>query len=383
MIKIVTIIGARPQIIKAAAISRAILTDFYGQIQEIIVHTGQHYDENMSKVFFDELEIPRPDYNLKAGSGSHGVQTAKMIEGIEQILEIEKPNYLILYGDTNSTLAGAVAASKIHVPIVHIEAGLRSWNKKMPEEINRILTDHCSTFLFSPTESGIKNLIREGFNKNNQAPYSADHPKIANVGDVMLDNSLYFCQIAEKKSSILRDLDLQPEGFVLCTIHRNDNTDNIEKLSQIFHELYRLAADNELKIVMPIHPRTRKNIEKLDIALQKQLVENQNIVIIDPVSFLDIILLEKQAKLVITDSGGVQKEAYFFGRPCLIVRDETEWVEIVEAGMAQLVQPSQIYSQALTMLSHKNEKVDLTIFGDGSAAKQILNHLLINANQQK
>ena len=381
MIKIVTIIGARPQIIKAAAISRAIQTDFSDQIQEILVHTGQHYDENMSNVFFDELEIPRPDYNLQVGSGSHGVQTARMIEGIEQILEAEKPNFLILYGDTNSTLAGAVAASKIHIPIVHIEAGLRSWNKKMPEEINRILTDHCSTFLFSPTETGMRNLIREGFNDKNKPPYTCDHPKICNLGDVMLDNSLFFAEMAEQKSKILEQLSLEKNAFVLCTIHRNDNTDKPEKLAEIFNQLQALSTKHKTKLVLPLHPRTKKNLEQLDENLQSNIRENEHILIIDPVSFLDMILLEKYADVVVTDSGGVQKEAYFFGKPCLIIRDETEWSEIVEEGMAHLVQPNRILETFELLQKNRPTMGDKPLFGDGKAAHKMLLELLENSHK--
>ena len=226
MIKILTIIGARPQIIKAAALSRAIRNNFSNKINEVIVHTGQHYDENMSQVFFDEMQIPRPDYNLNAGSHSHGKQTAIMIEGIEKIILKEKPQCLVLYGDTNSTLAGAVAASKVQVPVVHIEAGLRSFNKLiMPEEINRVMCDHASTLLFSPTKAGYENLTREGFKEKNTPPYNIDNPQIYHCGDVMYDNSLYFSEIADKKSGIIQKNDLTGNQFILATIHRNNNTD--------------------------------------------------------------------------------------------------------------------------------------------------------------
>ena len=261
--KILTVIGARPQIIKASAISRAIKKYYNQQINEVIVHTGQHYDVNMSSVFFDELEIPQPNYNLNVGSGMHGDQTAKMIQGIEAIIMSESPNYLLVYGDTNSTLAGAIAASKLHIPVVHIEAGLRSYNKLMPEEINRILTDHCSTYLFPPTASGLNNLLKEGFNDTNTKPYSMDHPLLKNMGDVMLDNTLYFSQLAEQKSDIINTLDLKNQPFVLCTIHRNDNTDNAFKLKEIIQALINIADKYAIKIVLPIHPRTKKNDCKL------------------------------------------------------------------------------------------------------------------------
>jgi UDP-GlcNAc3NAcA epimerase len=376
MIKIVTIIGARPQIIKAAAISRAIQTYFPDKINEIIVHTGQHYDDNMSNVFFDELDIPRPKYNLNVGSSSHGSQTAKMIEGIEEILLTIKPDYILLYGDTNSTLAGAIAASKIHIPVIHVEAGLRSYNKKMPEEINRILTDHCSTFLFPPTQTGLNNLIHEGFATNSSGPYNIDNPRIVNLGDVMLDNSLYFSDIAHKKSSILNTLNIQKDQFILCTIHRNDNTDDPARLEAIFQGLNRLSMENKITIVVPLHPRTKKNLEKLNTELTQKMADNQLLLMTEPVSFLDIIILEKFSKIVITDSGGVQKEAYFFGKPCLIVRNETEWIEIVEAGMAYLVEPHQILNKAKEVLENYPTNFDPFIFGDGQAAKRILEEIL-------
>jgi UDP-GlcNAc3NAcA epimerase len=376
MIKIVTIIGARPQIIKAAAISRAIQTYFPDKINEIIVHTGQHYDDNMSNVFFDELDIPRPKYNLNVGSSSHGSQTAKMIEGIEEILLTIKPDYILLYGDTNSTLAGAIAASKIHIPVIHVEAGLRSYNKKMPEEINRILTDHCSTFLFPPTQTGLNNLIHEGFATNSSGPYNIDNPRIVNLGDVMLDNSLYFSDIAHKKSSILNTLNIQKDQFILCTIHRNDNTDDPARLEAIFQGLNQLSIENKITIVVPLHPRTKKNLEKLNTELTQKMADNQLLLMTEPVSFLDIIILEKFSKIVITDSGGVQKEAYFFGKPCLIVRNETEWIEIVEAGMAHLVEPHQILNKAKEVLENYPTNFDPFIFGDGQAAKRILEEIL-------
>ncbi|MCO5258152.1 MAG: UDP-N-acetyl glucosamine 2-epimerase, partial [Lentimicrobium sp.] len=256
MIKIVTVIGARPQIIKAAALSRAIANGFADRITEIIVHTGQHYDENMSQVFFDELGIPKPDYNLGVGSGQHGVQTARMIQGIEEILSKEKPDMLVLYGDTNSTLAGAVAASKMHVPIAHIEAGLRSFNKSMPEEINRIMCDHASTLLFSPTATGFANLLREGFNATARPPFTIDNPKIYHCGDVMYDNSLHFAELAEQKSRILEGLGLETGNYLLSTIHRDNNTDIPERLNAIFEALDGISRRRQLHVVLPLHPRT-------------------------------------------------------------------------------------------------------------------------------
>jgi UDP-GlcNAc3NAcA epimerase len=376
--KILTVIGARPQIIKASAISRAIKKYYNQQINEVIVHTGQHYDVNMSSVFFDELEIPQPNYNLNVGSGMHGEQTAKMIQGIEAIILSESPNYLLVYGDTNSTLAGAIAASKLHIPVVHIEAGLRSYNKLMPEELNRILTDHCSTYLFPPTASGLKNLLKEGFNDTNTKPYSMDHPLVKNMGDVMLDNTLYFSQLAEQKSDIINTLDLKNQPFVLCTIHRNDNTDNEFKLSEIIKALINIVDKYAIKIVLPIHPRTKKMIVNLDKLLLEKFTNNPSIKILEPVSFFDMMMLEKYSNFIITDSGGVQKEAFFFQKPSVILRKETEWVEIVEAQMAFLTDANsqEIIDAASLILEGKIKNNVVDIFGDGNAAKNILNLLL-------
>ena len=376
--KILTVIGARPQIIKASAISRAIKKYYNQQINEVIVHTGQHYDVNMSSVFFDELEIPQPNYNLNVGSGMHGEQTAKMIQGIEAIILSESPNYLLVYGDTNSTLAGAIAASKLHIPVVHIEAGLRSYNKLMPEEINRILTEHCSTYLFPPTASGLNNLLKEGFNDSNTKPYSMDHPLVKNMGDVMLDNTLYFSQLAEQKSDIINTLDLKNQPFVLCTIHRNDNTDNAFKLKEIIQALINIADKYAIKIVLPIHPRTKKMIVNLDQQLLEKFTNSPLIKILEPVSFFDMMMLEKYSNFIITDSGGVQKEAFFFQKPSVILRKETEWVEIVDAQMAFLTDANcqEIIDAATLILEGKIKNNVVEIFGDGNAAKNILNLLL-------
>ena len=379
--KIVTIIGARPQIIKAAALSRAIKTHFAKDIQEIIVHTGQHYDDNMSQVFFDELGIPRPDYNLHVGSASHGVQTARMTEGIEDILTKEQPDFIVLYGDTNSTLAGAVAAAKIHVPIVHIEAGLRSFNKAMPEEINRIVCDHCSTLLFSPTLAGVENLKREGFPMGNGGPYTIDNPKVYHCGDIMYDNSLYFSSIAEEKTDIIKRLELIDKPYVLATIHRDTNTDYPERLSAIFRSIMKLSEG--CQIVLPLHPRTAKLLKtNLDENLQKQIFSCQNIRLIPPVSFLEMIALERHAQLVMTDSGGVQKEAYFFKKPCIILRPETEWVEIVETGNAILADADEgRIMQAWQHFKATPPTVFPEIFGDGHAAEFMLKQMLLaNSN---
>lgn len=375
MIKLLTIIGARPQIIKSAALSRAIKNNYSHLISEIIVHTGQHYDENMSNVFFEELNIPSPNYNLKVGSGKHGEQTAKMIKGIEEILEKEEPDFLVIYGDTNSTLAGAIAASKIHVPIVHIEAGLRSYNKKMPEEINRILADHVSTFLFSPTITGMKNLQKEGFNLQTVAPFTVDNPGIFNVGDVMYDNSLHFAEIASQKVNILQELGLEKGEYVLATIHRNNNTDDATRLNEIFKAFVHIS--NEAKIVLPLHPRTLKQIEQL---LDKSLLSSLNhssILLIPPVSYMEMIQLEENAQIIITDSGGVQKEAYFFSKPCLILRSETEWVEIIESGSGVLCDANkEVIIENFNFFIQKEKILFSNIYGAGDAAVNIIDILL-------
>lgn len=376
--KIVTVIGARPQIIKAAALSRAIKEHFKKEVNEVIVHTGQHYDDNMSQVFFDELGIPQPDYNLGVGSASHGVQTAKMIEGIEEILLKEKPDYLVLYGDTNSTLAGAIAASKIHVPIVHIEAGLRSFNKSMPEEINRICCDHCSTLLFSPTATGFKNLIKEGFNPDNKRRFTIDNPGIYHCGDVMYDNSKYFANIADTKSQILDKEGLRGTGYMLCTIHRDNNTDQPERLNAIFKALLKISESK--MVVLPLHPRTSKLLNtNLEKDLYDKITNNKNIKILPPASFLDMIVLERHAQMVVTDSGGVQKEAFFFQKPCLILRSETEWKEIVECGAAVITDADEnkIIDSFNNFVENPPHKFP-EIFGDGKAAEFICKEMLEN-----
>ena len=376
--KIVTVIGARPQIIKAAALSRAIRQHFSEEISEVIVHTGQHYDENMSQVFFDELKIPQPDYNLGVGSASHGVQTARMIEGIEEILLKEKPDYLVLYGDTNSTLAGAIAASKIHVPIVHIEAGLRSFNKSMPEEINRICCDHCSSMLFSPTATGYKNLINEGFNPDNKKRFTCDNPGIYHCGDVMYDNSKHFANIADQNSKVLETTNLKNTDYVLCTIHRDNNTDQVERLNSIFKALLKISEDKT--IVLPLHPRTSKLLSvNLEKNIYNSITDNKNIRILPPASFLDMIMLERHADMIITDSGGVQKEAFFYHKPCLILRSETEWNEIVECGAAIITDADEnTIIESYNSFTNNPPHNYPEIFGDGHAAEFICQELLEN-----
>ncbi len=371
MTKIVTIIGARPQIIKAAALSRAIKNKFSNSIIEVIVHTGQHYDENMSQVFFDELGIPAPSYNLNVGSGSHGKQTAVMITGIEEILLKEKPNAIVLYGDTNSTLAGAIAASKIHVPIVHIEAGLRSFSKAMPEEVNRIMCDHVSTLLFSPTKTGFQNLVKEGFKTDNIKPFTSDNPKIYHSGDVMYDNSLYFSEVAEQKTTIINKHNLQKNNFILATIHRNNNTDEPERLNALFSALYKISEQHQLDVLLPLHPRTAKLLEQnLDKELHQKIKSSAYFKITEPVSFLEMISLEKNCRIVMTDSGGVQKEAFYFEKPCVILRPETEWVELVECGAAIIADANEYkIIEAFNQLTKKTDIKFPKLYGDGKAAE--------------
>ena len=373
MKKIITVIGARPQIIKAAAISRAIKNNFSDKILEVIVHTGQHYDENMSQIFFEELEIPFPNFNLNVGSGSHGEQTAKMLEGLENIYLQEKPDAVIVYGDTNSTIAGALAASKIHIPVIHIEAGLRSFNKAMPEEINRIACDHMSTLLFTPTEIGQRNLLNEGIKNDQKEAASIDNPKIYLCGDIMYDNSLYFSAMSEQKSEILKELEITTDEFILCTIHRDTNTDDTANLNAIFRALLRIQKTSNLKIVLPLHPRTKEKLNShLDENLLTELNQNKNFKIIPPLGFLDIISLEKNARLIITDSGGLQKEAFFFQKPCVILREQTEWIEIVENGNALIAGANEL--KIISSVETLMKRTDFTypnLYGDGNAANFI------------
>jgi UDP-GlcNAc3NAcA epimerase len=375
--KILTVLGARPQIIKAAALSRVISFDF-PEIKEIIVHTGQHYDKNMSDIFFTELEIPQPYINLKVGSSSHGAQTAFMIEKIEKVLQEYSPDAVVVYGDTNSTLATAITASKLHIPIVHIESGLRSFNKKMPEEVNRILCDHVSTLLFSPTKSGFNNLLNEGFSKEYSNNASADYPNIYHCGDVMYDNSLYFSKLSDENSDILEKLKLQNEKFILATVHRNNNTDSKIKLTDLFSTFLEITEIHQLKIILPLHPRTSKMMEQLlDSKLLKKIQESNLLTIINPAGFLDMIALEKNAELIITDSGGVQKEAYFFKKPCVILRPQTEWVEIVETKSAVISDTnSKIILEATERFLSNPDLEFPEVFGNGNAASFIAQEIL-------
>ena len=358
--KILTIVGARPQFVKAAMVSRAIVNHNLNgdgpHIIEEIIHTGQHYDPEMSDIFFEQMGIPEPAVNLEVGSGNHGAMTAKMLEGIEREILDRKPDWLLVYGDTNSTLAGALAASKLHVPVAHVEAGLRSFNKKMPEEINRILTDHVSKLLLCPTDSAVKNLKNEGLTDG-----------VIHMGDVMYDAAMVFAEIAKERSTILSDLSLDEGNYYLVTVHRAENTDSKERLTGIFEGLAEVAQD--APVVYPVHPRTKKYIEQYGLEETCSALK-----MIQPVSFLDMVRLEVSAKTIITDSGGVQKEAYFHDVPCVTMRDETEWVETVEAGWNQVVGADKDQIVQAAKAASKGSKISQ--YGDGTAAEKVVGCLL-------
>jgi len=378
MIKLLTIIGARPQIIKASAMSRAIRNNFSGQIFEVLVHTGQHYDASMSQVFFDELEMTKENYNLQVGSGSHAVQTSQMMVKIEEILIEEKPNAVLLYGDTNSTLAAAVTAAKLHIPIIHVEGGVRSFNKKFPEEVNRLLCDHLSTLIFVPTHSGINNLLKEGFNTQNTPPYTSDNAGVFFCGDIMYDNSLYFGSQVEKRKEYLVDLGVQDREFALVTLHRPSNVDDPEVLANLLKTFLRISKNSKLPFVFPMHPRTKKIFEEqLDKLLIESISESE-IHLVQPASFIEMTLLENRAQIIFTDSGGVQKEAYYFNKPCVILLEETPWPELIESGTAILTGSSteKIENAFSNLMSRKNELTFPTIFGDGQAASFICKKII-------
>ncbi len=377
-IKLLNIVGARPQIIKASAISRAVRNNFSDHFTEIIVHTGQHYDKDMSDIFFDELEIHKPDYNLGVGSSKHGRQTSMMITGIEDVILKEQPDCVILYGDTNSTLAGALAASKLHFPVIHIEAGLRSFNKRMPEEINRIMSDHSSTLMFAPTNAAFKNLMNEGFRPENSPPYTIDNPKIYLTGDIMYDNALFFAELAErKKTSFLDQLKIERDNYILATIHRDINTDNAERLETILTTFRSLAEEYSITFVLPLHPRTTVSLKTNLGTLYNELNDCRFIRIIHPVSYLEMILLEKNSRMIITDSGGVQKESHFFRKPCIVLRKETEWVELVKNGTAVLADadPLKIKSEFIRLLKNLPDFDYPGFYGDGRTAEFILEEI--------
>lgn len=359
--KIITVVGARPQFIKAATVSRAILdhnkANPQNLIEELIIHTGQHYDANMSDVFFEEMDIPRPTYTLGIGGSTHGAMTGQQLEKIEGILIKEQPNYVLVYGDTNSTLAGSLAAAKLHIPVIHVEAGLRSFNMQMPEEINRILTDQVSSVLFCPTQTAVDNLHNEGFKNKNC--------KIINVGDVMYDAALYYSSKSKKPKTL--DIDSR---FVLVTIHRADNTDDQDRLTNIVNALNEI--NKTVPVICPVHPRTRKMIANLPVTPTFKMLE--------PVSYFEMIWLLNNCKLVITDSGGLQKEAYFFKKYCITIREQTEWVELTNAGINKLVAAikSSIVDEVSKNLTNRNSlsSFDDRIYGAGNASTEIIKFLI-------
>ena len=355
--KIVTVVGARPQFIKAGTVSRELLN--FPDIEEVIVHTGQHYDQNMSDIFFEEMKIPKATYSLGIGGKTHGAMTGQMIESIEKVLVDEKPDWVLVYGDTNSTLAASLAASKLHIKVAHIEAGLRSFNMKMPEEVNRILTDRVSSLLFCPTQTAIDNLEKEGISFWDGEAFLS--------GDVMQDGALFYKSLAVKP----KELDLEG-SFILSTIHRAENTDDESRLRSIFSALEEIAIDTQ--IVLPLHPRTRNIITSLGISL------SNNIKVIDPVGYLNMIWLIDNCELVMTDSGGLQKEAFFFAKPCITLRDETEWVELVDNKFNVLVgaDKEQILSRYRNF--DFSSAFGMNLYGGGQAAKNIITTLIKHEN---
>jgi UDP-N-acetylglucosamine 2-epimerase (non-hydrolysing) len=396
--KIVTVIGARPQFIKAAPVCRAIqgynLKNSNNQIIEFIVHTGQHYDHEMSQIFFDEMQIPEPNINLGVGPGNHGQQTGQMLMHIEEVLLVEKPDWVVVYGDTNSTLAGALAAVKLHIPVAHVEAGLRSFNREMPEEHNRILTDHCSDLLFCPTQTAVNNLASEGIfdqdeknsslTPNNRALPLTSHLKrrVVLVGDTMYDAVLRYRAIAGQHSTILQDLGLKKKSYILATVHRPYNTDMPENLQNILSAFLNIND----KIVFPVHPRTRQKLQSLSVFTFTQgrtqqlnnaeAYELKNIIITDPVGYMDMLVLEENARLILTDSGGMQKEAYFMGIPCVTLRPETEWIETVEAGWNVVVGANrEKIIDAANLFKPPDKRPNL--YGDGRAGERVLENFLL------
>lgn len=346
--RILTVVGARPQFIKAAAVSRIVRQEH----QEILVHTGQHYDFGMSQVFFDELDLPQADYNLGVGSASHGVQTAQMIEKIEAVLEQEKPDLVMVYGDTNSTLAAALAAVKIHIPIAHVEAGLRSFNRQMPEEVNRRLTDHISTLLFTPTDLSTQHLAQEGIIQG-----------VHQVGDVMYDVLLTYLDRAQKCSPQLNTLGLKSGGYILTTIHRAENTDTPARLKAILQAI----GSTEWPVIFPVHPRTRQRIQQMGF---EDILKRPHLQCVEPMGYLEMLLLEQNAHRILTDSGGVQKEAYLLGVPCLTIREETEWQETVDSGWNQLI-PAEKSAVLAALADTSQPKNRPSFYGDGKAAQRI------------
>lgn len=366
--KILTILGARPQFVKAATVSRAIRE--YNEIRndsikEVIVHTGQHYDANMSDIFFEQMNIPQPDHKLSFGSLSHGAMTGRMLESIESLILKESPDLVLVYGDTNSTMAGALSAAKVHVPVAHVEAGLRSFNLSMPEEINRVLTDRVSQILFCPTQTAVNNLEKESY------PFSMPNNKkqqIVDVGDVMYDATLFYAQSVTEKINLSR-WELDEKNYAICTLHRAENTDDPARLKSIFSALQEIAK--ELPVVLPLHPRTKSSLQKLG-----HLDWLENLFLLEPIPYLEMQRLEMSAKIILTDSGGMQKEAYFHKVPCITLRDETEWVETIEAGWNQLAGAS--FEEIIHCFQNPGKPKDESrdIYGDGQAAMKIVRELL-------
>lgn len=362
MIQVATIVGARPQFVKAAVVSRAMQKR--EGVEEILIHTGQHYDQNMSDVFFDELKIPKPDYNLNINEKTHGAQTGKMLEAIETVLLKHSPDWVLVYGDTNSTLAGALAASKLHIPIAHVEAGLRSFNRRMPEEINRVVTDHVSDALFTPSSDADKNLAQEGIASE----------KIFRFGDVMMDANRFYSSLVGDETGLLQTVGVESGQFILGTIHRAESTNNVNCLKAIFRSL--IDASSQLPVVIPLHPRTKHALQREGLY---DSVIDSSIVVIDPVGFLGMIQLEKHARFIVTDSGGVQKEAYFQNKRCVTLRTETEWVELVEQGWNEVVDPSdekEITNTLLKTIHHyATPQRGTNLYGEGNAGEKIVAHI--------
>lgn len=377
MKKIVTVLGARPQFIKASVVSAAIAAS--DQIEEIVVHTGQHFDANMSEVFFSDLQMTPPAYQLDIHGGGHGEMTGRMLIGIEKILTVEKPDAVLVYGDTNSTLAGALVAAKLHIPVAHVEAGLRSFNMAMPEEINRILTDRISSYLFCPTETAVHNLRNEGFVPSGESRSSpaASRPLVVNTGDVMYDVALFHAARVSESGGVLGSLTvshgIKPGRYCLATIHRAENTDDPYRLKNIFDALLQFSQD--VPVILPLHPRTRKLLEANDSLAA--LNASSSLILIDPVGYVDMVQLEKHAALIATDSGGVQKEAFFYRVPCVTLRDETEWVELLTADWNRLAPPVTV-ELVLAALRAGVGSVgqDITPYGEGAAAKMIVGTLI-------
>ncbi len=383
--KLATVIGARPQFIKYAPVLKAILEqnklakDAPSLITDVLIHTGQHYDYLMSKVFFDELGIPEPDYDLEVGSGTHGAQTGEMLKKTEEVLLKEKPDWVMVYGDTNSTLAGALAAAKLHIPVAHVEAGLRSYNRNMPEEINRVLADNVSSILFCPTENAVRNLLKEGFSNivdngslisesfDSWGPADCPAQVVVNVGDVMYDAMLMSLDIAETKSNILTTHDISPKTYYLATVHRAENADDPERLKSIVEAFTEISRTKRL--IWPIHPRTRKHLESFSLSTALHLI--------DPVSYFDMLTLEKNAVKILTDSGGVQKEAYLMQVPCVTMRDETEWVETTESGWNVIVGTNKDKIVEAAFASLTDPALE-SPYGDGKTADRIIKTLKRN-----